>query len=257
MLVKLGSASSDRLTFADEPRILKLTHLLSEFRIEMLPVDHFQKRSLGIDARDDDLALNLFARGEHDAVSAAVFDQHLVDRRLGSDLRAMMARRLGDDSADRAHAATGETPGAKRAVELAHVMMQQHIGGSRRARSHESADDTARRHGRFEHVGLEPFVEKIRRAHGHELGQIVKKLLAQAAKMIADPGKPKKIFGIPRGRLRRNHAEQGLYRHRHLHHQLAVLLVGFGVGEPNGARSRGACAHDRRSETDNRRPASA
>ena len=42
--------------------------------------------------------------------------------------------------------------------------------------------------------------------------------------------RPKKIFRIPGRRLGRNHAEHGLYRHRHLHHQLAVLIVGFGVG---------------------------
>ena len=143
----------------------------------------------------------------------------------------MFARRIGDDSADRAHAAARKSPGTKRAVELAHVMMQQHVGRPRRARSHESADNPARRHGGFEDIGLEPFVEKIRRAHRHELGEIVKQLFAQDAKMVADPGKAEEIFRIPRGRLRWNHPEQGLYRHCHLHHQLAVLLVGFRVGD--------------------------
>src|SRR6185503_6708024 len=121
-----------------------MTHLLNEFHVEMLPVDHFQESPLRIDARDDDLALNLFAGGEHDAASATVFDQDLVDGGLGSDFRPVMTGRVGDDSADRAHAAAGEAPGAKSAVKLAHVMMQQHIRCSRRAWSHKSADDTAR-----------------------------------------------------------------------------------------------------------------
>ncbi len=48
--------------------------------------------------------------------------------------------------------------------------------------------------------------------------------------MVADGGEADEILGLPCRRFRRNHAEHGLYRHRHLHHQLAVLLVGFSVG---------------------------
>ena len=35
--------------------------------------------------------------------------------------------RVGNDAADRAHASTGKTPRAKRSVELAHIMVQQHV----------------------------------------------------------------------------------------------------------------------------------
>ena len=61
---------------------------------------------------------------KHDAVARPFLIKHLIDRRFGSYLRAMMARRIGYDPADCAGAASGKTPGAKRAVELAHIMMQ-------------------------------------------------------------------------------------------------------------------------------------
>ena len=47
--------------------------------------------------------------------------------------------------------------------------------------------------------------------------------------MIPDLGQSEEVFRIPRGGLGWDHAEQWLNSHRHLHHQLAVRLVGLCV----------------------------
>ena len=70
-------------------------------------------------------------------------------------------------------AAAREAPGAEGAVDLAHVVMQEHVGGARGAHAQEGADDPAGRHGGLQDVGLEPLVEQVHRAHGHELDQVV------------------------------------------------------------------------------------
>src|SRR5215475_5699593 len=115
----------------------------------------------------------------------------MVDSRRASNLRAEMARRIGDYAADRSHSAAGKSPGTKSAVKLSHIVMQEDISGARRPRSHEGADDAASGHGGLEHFGVKPFVQEIRRTHGHEFRHIIEKFLAQLAKMIAHRRKSK------------------------------------------------------------------
>ena len=50
------------------------------------------------------------------------------------------------------------------------------------------------------------------------------------AKMIAHRGKSEKLFRIPGSWLRGNYAEQRFDGHRHLDHQLAILVIGIRVG---------------------------
>src|SRR3954467_14517951 len=88
-----------------------------------------------------------------------------------------------DGGAYRAVAAAGKTPGAENTIQLAHVVMQQHIRRAWRARAEHRADDAARRFRAFQRLAFEPFVEVIGRAHGEELPQCVQILLRQAAEV--------------------------------------------------------------------------
>ena len=105
---------------------------------------------------------------------------------LRLDLDSELARRIGDGVGDRAGAAAGKAPGAEGAVDLAHVVVQQHVGGARRAHAEEGADDARGRHGGLEHVGLEPLVEKVDRAHGHQLHLVVLVLAAEVLEAAAE-----------------------------------------------------------------------
>ena len=113
-------------------------------------------------------------------------DEDLRDRAFSRisapNARAALRDRLGDRSGP----ALGEPPGAERAVDLAHVVVQQHVRRPGGPRTHERADDPARRLRRLEHVGLEPLVEKIGGAHRHQLVERVEMLLARATEMLAE-----------------------------------------------------------------------
>ena len=114
-------------------------------------------------------ALELVAVGEHDAGGPAVLRQDARHRRLGADLGAGLARRGGDRIRDRAGAAARQPPRPERAVDLAHVVVEQHVRRARRAHAEKRPDDARRRHRRLQHVGLEPLIEEVDRAHRHQL----------------------------------------------------------------------------------------
>ena len=127
----------------------------------------------GSDARDHDVGVQLVAALETTPVARPSFDLDARDRRLGADLHAGLAGRAGDGHADGAGAAAREAPGAEGAVDLPHVVVEQHVGRARRAHAQERADDPRGRHRGLQGVGLEPLVEHVGRAHGHELHQAV------------------------------------------------------------------------------------
>ena len=83
-----------------------------------------------VDAGDDDLGVDLVAVLEHDAVSAAVGHQQFRHAGAEADLGTEVARRAGDRLGHLAGAAAAEAPGAERAVDLTHVVMQENVGGA-------------------------------------------------------------------------------------------------------------------------------
>ena len=152
-----------------------------------------------------------------------------ADRRLGADLGARLPRRGGDRVRDRAGAAAREAPGAERAVDLAHVVVQQHVGRARRPHAEKRPDDPRRRHRRLEHVGLEPLIEEIDRAHRHQLDLVVAVHVGEGAEALAEERQLHELARIQRHRIGRRHVEDRLDEARHLDHRLAVLVVGLGV----------------------------
>src|SRR6266403_1345365 len=122
-----------------------------------------------IDAGRNDVGGNFFTRFEGDAGGAAVFDEDFLDGGWRADFHAEFARGGGDGVADGACAAAAESPGPEGAVDFAHVMVQEHVSGAGGTAAAEGADDAGGGHGGFEDVGLEPLVEEIGGAHGHEL----------------------------------------------------------------------------------------
>ena len=108
-------------------------------------------------------------------------------------------------------------------------MVQQHIGGAGRSHAQKRPDDARRRHRRLEHVGLEPLIEKVGRAHRHQLNLVVAVLVRQRAEAPRQEQQLAQLARVERHRIGRRHAEDRLDEPRHLHHRLAVFVVGFGV----------------------------
>ena len=64
-------------------------------------------------------------------------------------------------------------PRALHAVQLAERVVQQVVGGARRARAGPNADHAGRADGALERVGLEPVVEQVADRHRHHAEQLV------------------------------------------------------------------------------------
>ena len=108
-------------------------------------------------------------------------------------------------------------------------MMELHVRRSGRARTEERADDSARGHGGLEGVGLEPLVQEIGRAHGHELVQHEEVRFAQVAEVPPEPQQSPKVLRGQGCRIRRHHGQDGLHGQRHSIHQLAEPVVRVGI----------------------------
>ena len=139
-----------------------------------------QERAPRIEARDDDRRAR--SRRRSSSATPVARPSFTSTRSTAASVRisAPSARAaLRDRFADRAGAALLKAPRAKRAVDLAHVVMQQHVRRARRARPEKRADDAARRLRRLERIELEPLVEIVGAAHRHELVQRVEALGAE------------------------------------------------------------------------------
>ena len=189
-----------------------------------------EERQSGIRAGRDDACAQFVAVPQHHSRGASVLDQHLRDGRVGADLDPRLPGGGGDRERNGAGAAPGKAPRAERAVDLAHVVVQQHVGRTRRAHAEERADDAGRRHSRLEHVGLEPPVEKIDRAHRHQLRQVV--AIAGRELQEAPPHLRERsdITRVQRQRIGGRHLDDRFDEARHLHHRPPVLVVGFRIG---------------------------
>ena len=156
---------------------------------QMLLADELEERAPRIGARDHGLRADLLAAFQHDAFARLPCEITTLSTGALQRISAPAAlRRRCDRGAHRAVAALGEPPGAEHAVELAHVVVQQHVRGAGRARAEQRADDAARRLGRLERLGLEPLVEEIRRAHGEELASgVLKRFAPRPWKCSAEP----------------------------------------------------------------------
>ena len=145
------------------------------------------------------------------------------DRRVRAHDGAVGARGARDGLRDRAHAALDLAPGADLAVDLADAMVEQVVGGARRARAGPDADDAARGEGAEDGVGLEAVLEEVGDRGGHEAVRVGQVAAAQAQ---GAGGKGEAAAGVAGRRIheqqRADHAGDALER-------LLVLVVRDGV----------------------------
>ena len=84
-------------------------------------------------------------------------------------------------------------------------MVEQHVSRARRSHAEKRPDDARRRHRRLEHVGLEPLIEKVDRAHRQQLNLVDAIVMAHAAKALADGQQLEQAARVERGRIGRRH----------------------------------------------------
>ena len=152
----------------------------------MLRVHELQERPLGIGGGQHDPGAKLVAVLERHAAGASAVHQHFRHRRAGPDLHAKRCGGSGDGRAHAARAVLGEAPRAEGTVDLAHVVMQQHVGGAGRAGPEEGADDAAGGFRALERIEFEPLVEQVAGRLRRELGDPVALALAQARAVASE-----------------------------------------------------------------------
>src|SRR3546814_10066236 len=78
------------------------------------------------------------------------------------------------------------------AVDLAHVVVQQHVGGAGRIDAQARADDAGAGEVRLHHVGLEEAVEKLADRHGPEADGLAHLALAEVVEALAEEQQDRK-----------------------------------------------------------------
>src|SRR5579863_5762116 len=86
--------------------------------------DHFDESKSRIDTRRNNVGVNLVSARQRHAFCFATLHDDLRNRRLGAYLNSGLARRIRYRVRNRAGAAAGKSPGAERAVDFSHIVMQ-------------------------------------------------------------------------------------------------------------------------------------
>src|SRR6266511_4369773 len=135
---------------------LEALDIRDELRGQLIGLEQLEEGSAWIEARHDNSRRQLVTVFQHDASGPAVTHEDLRNTGIAPDLSPERAGGGRDGFAHRARAPFRKPPGSEHAVQLAHVMMQEHVRGPWRPWTQERADDAARRLRRLEDVRLEP-----------------------------------------------------------------------------------------------------
>ena len=227
--VKSGSRSTARLTLPELPRNLNRRISCSNSG-SRLPGSRRSRKVTLASAEDRTTEASISSPlSSATPVARPLLDDDPGDGRLGADLRAQGLGRTGDRVGHAAGAALGDAPGAEGAVDLAHVVVQQHVRGTGRPDALVGADDPRRGHRGLERVRLEPLLEEVRGRHRHQLDEHRLLALRQLPEAAHQAGERHQRARVVLGRVRGHDPQDRLDEAGHLDHELAVFLVRLGV----------------------------
>ena len=181
---------------------------LHELAGQLVFVEHAEEGAAGIHARGDLVGEDLLAALEHHPGRPSAARQDALDPGVRADLGTEATGGARERLGDRAHPPALETPRPRGAVDLAHVVVEQHVGGPRRGDAQEGAHDAARRHGGLEGVGLEPAVEVVGGARRHEPREFVETPVAEAREVRGQVNEAAQLLRADRAHPRGRHREQ-------------------------------------------------
>ncbi len=196
---------------------------------EVFRFNELQEGALGVGGGDDHAGVKLVSVFEGDPGGAAIPDDDLFDRGIDADFHPQGAGGVGDGGRHAAGLVFGKAPGAEGAVNFAHVVVEQDVGGAGRARAEKGADDAAGRFRPFEGVGLEPVIEQVGGGLGNQSGEGVEVFFAQTGGVAGGLPQAEQVAGGERGRVGRDEGQQRFDGHRHAYHQAGVVIVGVGI----------------------------
>src|SRR5258707_6032207 len=106
-----------------------------------------------IDAGRNQVGVDLVTVLENHTLRAIVLDDDPRNRRFGANFGTKFAGGVGNGVGDGAGPTASKAPRAERAVNLAHVVVEQNVSRSRRTHAEKRADNSGSRHRGLEHIG--------------------------------------------------------------------------------------------------------
>ena len=140
---EVGQPVDRQVDLARRAAELEAADVFLEFGVERPGLHEAEERPAGVHRREDVAGLDLLAVLEGHAGRPAVLDDDPRDRGLGPDLGTERPRGGGDRVRHAARPALRDAPGAERAVDLAHVVVEQDVGRARRSDALVCPDDPA------------------------------------------------------------------------------------------------------------------
>jgi hypothetical protein len=193
------------------------------------PVDLLQEGGPGVDGGDHHRGVQLLAAGQDHPGGPAAGDQHPLHPGVGAHGGAELEGRAVDGVGHRPHAALGKAPAAQVAVaDVADRVVGHHVGGARGVGPGPGADHPVDGQARLDLLGLEPVVQQVADAHGHQPGHVGHGAHVQAPVAPGQPEQLAQVRGPARADLGRRLGEQGP-QHRGQALQPGVP-AGHGVG---------------------------
>ena len=156
--VHLAGRAADFVTGNGVDKILR-----QNFRI-----DKAKERALRVATRHNRVRPDFLTTRKHNAARAAATDLDTLDFGTAANFAAGRPHRARNRIRHRAHAAPRKTPGPDRPVHVAHVVVQQDVGGARRIGSERGADDAGDGQVSLDHVVFEILVQEFRDRHREE-----------------------------------------------------------------------------------------
>src|SRR5215208_431906 len=137
----------------------------------MLCAKQREERGLGVGAGDDHPGLYTSTVRQGDTGRPGADHAYGGDLGVGADLRSGGPGRSGYRLGDATHPAADEAPTTGHAVDLAHPVVQEHIGRTGAHRSAPHADDATRGERALYSLIHEVAVEKVCATHRHQVDE--------------------------------------------------------------------------------------
>src|SRR5215204_3848180 len=139
---------------------------------QVFPSELLEERDPRVRRRHHKVGLELLAALEHHARYAPALLQDALDRCVGPYLCAELLRRTLQGVGDGPHTSPRVSPGAEAEAGVPDLVVHQDVRRPRGRRTGPRPDDAVDRHRALYLRRLEPVVEQVPGAHGHEPGEL-------------------------------------------------------------------------------------
>src|SRR5882724_14734 len=138
---EIGERVEGEIDFAGRAAEFVAADAFEEISGKLAGFKKFFESEMRVNAGGDDVGGEFLAALQSDTGGAAVLHENFSDRRLRSNLDASFARSIRNRIRNGSRAAAAEAPGAERAIDFAHVMVQENVSRAGRTNAEKRADD--------------------------------------------------------------------------------------------------------------------